>query len=73
MEGDNDSLDLTARFRDGTVLCVRDSSKVSYRSTDENVASVDAHGFVTAIGEGEAGIIATYGPQPGGPRVRSAK
>jgi len=66
MEGHNDSLDLTARFRDGTVLRVRDSSKVSYRSTDENVASVDAHGFVTAIGEGEAEIIATYGPQPGG-------
>ena len=28
MEGHNDSLDLTARFRDGTVLRVRDSSKV---------------------------------------------
>jgi hypothetical protein len=66
MEGENNSLDLTARFRDGTVLRVQDSSKVSYRSTDENVASVDAHGYVTAIGEGEAEIIATYGPQPGG-------
>ena len=43
-----------------------ESSKVSYRSTDENVATVDANGYVTAIGEGEAEIVVIYGPQTGG-------
>ena len=35
-------------------------SKVTFKSTDENVLKVDSNGLVTAVSEGSAKIIATY-------------
>jgi hypothetical protein len=68
--GESSSIDLVARFPDGSVLAVRESSNVTYASSDPGVVTVDATGVVTAIGEGEADVTATYGPPAAGVSVR---
>ena len=65
-EGEEGSIDLAARFADGRVLLVRESSHVRYRSSDPAVATVDVNGYVTTIAEGETEIVATYGPPAAG-------
>ena len=65
-KGETGSIDLRARFADGSVLAVRESSKVAYTSSQPGVATVDSNGIVTAIAEGEADITATYGPKGAG-------
>jgi uncharacterized protein YjdB len=51
-------LDVVLKDADGNVLTDRD---VEYDSSDEDVATVDENGLVTAVGEGDATITATSG------------
>src|SRR6185503_6627183 len=53
-EGEQGRIDLSASFGDGSVFDVTRSSKVTYTSSDPAVATVDVHGMVTAVAEGEA-------------------
>jgi hypothetical protein len=69
-EGETGSIDLMARFADGSVLTVRESSKVAYTTSDPGVATVGSTGIVTAIAEGEADITATYGRAAAGISLR---
>jgi hypothetical protein len=68
--GETSSVDLLAHFPDGRVLAVRESSNVTYASSDPGVMTVGATGVVTAIAEGDADITATYGPPGAGISVR---
>jgi hypothetical protein len=61
-EGETGAIDLIAHFSDGRDYRVRESSYVTYSSSDLTVATVDASGIVTAVAEGEAQITAMYGP-----------
>src|SRR5206468_3244740 len=61
--GERRSLMLTAEFTDGsredvTRLC-------SFESANRDVAQVDASGQATALGVGDAAIIARYRSEPG--------
>lgn len=51
---------LTAKFSDGSVLDITESSYVTYASSDTTVATVNRHGMVTAVGAGSATVTATY-------------
>jgi hypothetical protein len=51
---------LVATFADGTVIDVRESSHMTYTSSDPKVASVSDYGTITAMGVGEATIRAEY-------------
>lgn len=44
---------LTAKFSDGSILDVTESSYVTYVSSNTAVAAVNRHGVVTAVGAGE--------------------
>ncbi len=66
----SDSLEPAATFRDGTTIDVRDSSKVTYRSTNPSVAQVGREGEITAKSPGVVLVITTY-EQDGG-RVQLA-
>jgi len=48
-------------FADGSVVDLTVSSNLAFASSDSTVATVDKHGVVTAIAEGNASITATYG------------
>jgi hypothetical protein len=71
-EGETSAIDLFARFQDGTVLPVQESSSVTYQSSDPGVATVDANGGVTAVANGRADITATYGAPAAGVTARIA-
>jgi len=62
VQGEDFSIVLVATFPDGKILDVTRSSKVTYSSSNPNVATVDAGGVVTSTGEGSGSITATYGP-----------
>jgi len=62
VQGEDFPIILVATFPDGKVLDVTRSSKVTYSSSNPNVATVDAGGVVTSTGEGSGSITATYGP-----------
>ena len=64
--GEQASIDLAARFEDDSVQSVRESTNVTYASADPAVATVDAHGLVTAVAEGDVDVVATYGPSDTG-------
>lgn len=51
---------LTAKFSDGSVLDITESSYVTYASSDTTIATVNRHGMVTAVGAGSATVTATY-------------
>jgi hypothetical protein len=51
---------LVAKFADGTVLDVRESSHMTYTSSDPKVASVSTDGMISAVGIGETTIRAEY-------------
>jgi len=55
-------LDVTATFGDGGlhILHVKESTLVTYSSSNIAVATVDALGNVTAVGPGNAQVMATY-------------
>lgn len=55
---------LLAAFGDGTSVSANDSIRVSFASSDEQVALVDKWGRVFAVGVGNATITATYDAQP---------
>jgi hypothetical protein len=60
-EGETGRIELIGYFADGTTLPVEGSSYVTYASSNPVVATVDANAVVTAGGEGQATISATYG------------
>jgi hypothetical protein len=60
---------VTARFADGTDFDVTESTKVTYSSSDPNVATVDENGMVRSVAEGEADLIVAYGPAAAGIRA----
>jgi hypothetical protein len=51
---------LTAKFSDGSVLDITESSYVTYASSDTTVATVNSHGMVTSVGAGSSTVRATY-------------
>jgi Bacterial Ig-like domain (group 2) len=51
---------LTAKFSDGSVLDITESSYVTYASSDTTIATVNRHGMVTSVGAGSATVTATY-------------
>jgi hypothetical protein len=53
---------LLARFEDGSLLDVTESTNVHYVSRDPGVATVDGFGLVSAIGAGSTSVTAIYGP-----------
>ena len=53
-------LQLFAKFSDGTVLSVNESSLVKFSSSNENVATVKDFGTVTAVKPGKADVTAIY-------------
>ena len=58
--GEQVPITLTAKFSDGSVLDVTESSYVTYASSNNAVATVNRHGMVTAAGAGSATVTATY-------------
>ena len=66
--GQTYNLLILAHFADGKMLDVRESGKLSFRSTDTKIASVDAMGAVRAVAPGTASIVVSYG-NPHGPDV----
>lgn len=58
--GESDRLTMLARFADGQVFDVTESSYLEYSSSDVRVATVDQYGLITAMGIGEATVKATY-------------
>jgi hypothetical protein len=58
--GESNRLTMLARFADGQVFDVTESSYIEYSSSDTRVATVDQYGLVTAMGIGEATVRATY-------------
>ncbi len=46
-----------------TLTCDLDITEVTWRSENENVATVDANGFITRVGKGTTHVIGTYGDQ----------
>lgn len=48
------------RCSDGRFIDVSEASATSFKTTDDNVATVDAHGVVTAVGPGDATISVSY-------------
>ena len=59
-QGEQLPLIILATFFDATVLDVSRSSYLTFASGNTNVATVDAHGVVTAVGPGTGSIKATY-------------
>jgi hypothetical protein len=51
---------LTAKFSDGSILDITESSSVTYASSNTAVATVNRHGMVTAVGAGSTTVTATY-------------
>lgn len=51
---------ILAKFPDGSIFEVNESTDFSFASSDTAVATVDTHGIVTATGPGDASIITTY-------------
>ena len=68
-QAESDRISLEARFADGSVVDVTESSYLSFASLDPKVAMVDACGAVTAIDEGRTRVIVTYGPPAQGIRT----
>ena len=58
--GEQRSFMTIAGFSDGTTIDVSESTLMSYTSTNNAVANVDATGLVTAVGAGSAAISASY-------------
>src|SRR4029077_14480679 len=58
--GESDRLTMLARFADGQVFDVTESSYIEYSSSDTRVATVDQYGLITAMGIGETTVRATY-------------
>lgn len=63
--GQTYNLLILAHFADGNMLDVRESGKLTFRSTDTKIASVDAMGTVRAVAPGTAAIVVSYGNQRG--------
>jgi regulation of enolase protein 1 (concanavalin A-like superfamily) len=59
-QGEQEPVQVLATFSDGSILDVTESSYMSYASSNQNVATVDATGMVTAVGPGSASIAAVY-------------
>jgi hypothetical protein len=59
-QGQQDSFVVFATFSDRAVLRVTESSYVTYASSNNAVATIDATGVVTAVASGDALITATY-------------
>lgn len=51
---------LTAKFSNGSVLDITESSYVTYASSDTTVVTVNRYGMVTSVGAGSATVTATY-------------
>jgi hypothetical protein len=58
--GEQTPITLTAKFSDGSILDVTESSYVTYASSNTAVATVNRHGMVTAVGAGSTTVTATY-------------
>jgi hypothetical protein len=53
-------LSVTARFEDGSEFDVRESSRVTYTSSNSEVAEVNGWGLVTSMGVGDATVTIEY-------------
>ncbi|MFI5127164.1 MAG: hypothetical protein ACHQJX_10085 [Candidatus Acidiferrales bacterium] len=51
---------MLAKFPDGSIFEVNESTNFSFASSDPGVATVDGHGVVTSSGPGNASIFTTY-------------
>jgi hypothetical protein len=58
--GESASLEMVATFPNGSVWDVDESTRIAYRSSDPNVATVNSFGVVTSSGRGRATINVTY-------------
>jgi hypothetical protein len=58
--GEDLHLNVLATFSDGSILEVTESSRVTFRSSNTRVATVDRNGAITAIGAGRATVTAAY-------------
>lgn len=58
--GEQQALRILGTFFDGSVVDVTGSSKISYSTTNSNVATVDVTGHVSAVGPGAAVIQVAY-------------
>ncbi len=68
-QGSTYPLLILADFADGSVMDTRDSGKVTFRSTDTKIVTVDGTGTAMAVATGTAGTIVSY-KNPNGPDVR---
>jgi Big-like domain-containing protein len=53
-------MNVLATFSDGRILDVTESSRVTYHSSNTNVATVDGYGAITPVGIGRAPVSAIY-------------
>jgi hypothetical protein len=58
--GESLSMNVLATFPDGSILDVTESSRVTYRSSNTSVATVDGYGAITPAGVGRASVTAIY-------------
>jgi hypothetical protein len=68
-QGSTYPLLILAHFADGSVVDTRESGKVTFRSTDTKIVTVDGTGTAMAVATGTASIIVSY-KNPNGPDVR---
>ncbi len=59
-QGDQFPTEITATYSNGKQVDISNSSRLTFRSSDPTVATVDANHMVTAIGRGEAIITVIY-------------
>jgi hypothetical protein len=59
-QGETSQLLLLAKFSDGMILDVSESSRITFQSMDTAVATVDNRGAVTAAGAGTGSVVVTY-------------
>ncbi len=58
--GERSPVVVTARFSDDRVVDVTRSSRVTYQIVDQNIATIDAEGIVTAVGPGQTSLSVKY-------------
>jgi Big-like domain-containing protein len=64
--GETRDIELIGDFGNGDFVDVSKSSRVTFESSDTAVASVDTSGTITAVGAGQATVVAWYGPRNAG-------